>query len=277
MHAKFLNTKIIHTVLLEKSVGRDRMSVRDFSVKKTGILFLFSLLWLFLGYWIITQLFEFGDSWTPILFLLIPYLVIVSQVFGIGIKVGPTGVEVTPPPIAEKVTEVETAGSLANKLSVQISSERNELINLMTKGQFENLSQSDLNRINVSEISKYVAVYEISPLSRVLNISRITRSKYFPVIDNDETRELKGVITLSEILDYMKRGEAWVDATVDRVLSSKKPAERAFINETSKEVLLRMLKNDLTRLPVVDARNRLKGVITLKDLSDVVTKEPKTM
>jgi len=275
MHTKFFILESFIPALLKKSGGKDRMSVRDFSFKKTGILLLFSVLWLFFGYWIITQLFEFGDSWTPVLFLLIPYLVIVSQAFGIGIKASPTGVEVTPPPIAEKVTEVETAGSLANKLSVQISSERNELINLMTKGQFENLSQSDLNRINVGGISKYVAVYEISPLSRVLNISRITRSEYFPVIDNDETRELKGVITLSEILDYMKRGKSWVDATVDRVLSSKKPAERALINETSKEVLLRMLKNNLTRLPVVDARNRLKGVITLKDLSDVVTKEPR--
>lgn len=242
------------------------MSLNKLSLKEIVKLVLFSFSWLFLGYWLISQFLVFADSWIPVLFLLLPYLIIVSKVWGVAIKAGTSGVEVSP--ITEKVSKVETSKTIADKLRSEVTSEREELIQLLTKNEFERLSEENWRMIK--GIAKYIAVYTKSPISRVLLISEATNYKYFPVINDDERMELIGLVTYSQVLDYKMRNENWKDLRIENMLARKKPATRVYINESTKEALKRMLKNNLTKLPVVDARNRLKGVITLKDLSEVV-------
>ena len=127
----------------------------------------------------------------------------------------------------------------------------------------ENLTTPFFQGLNFN--TKYIAVYSNSPLERVKTISDATGYTYFPVIDNDDRRELKGVITRSQILDF----RAVEGIRVEDLLRDKKPPIRAYINEPSKQVLNRMLRNNLTRLPVVNTKNQLKGVITLKNLSKI--------
>lgn len=251
---------------MENRTGSYKLSENRVPLKEIVKLIVFSLFWLFLGYWLITQFLVFTDSWIPVLFLLIPYLVIVSKVWGVAIKAGTGGVEVSP--ITEKVSKVETPKTIADKLRSEVSSEREELIELLTKNEFERLSQENWRKIK--GIAKHIAVYSDSPLSRVNIISEATDYKYFPVIDDDKRRELKGIVTYYQVLDYKMKNRTWRDRRVKDILAGTKPAVRAYVNESTKEVLKRMLKNNLTKLPVVDARNRLRGVITLKDLSGVV-------
>lgn len=242
------------------------MSEKKFTLKEMVELVLFSLLWLFFGYWLITQFFTFSDSWIPVLFLLLPYLIIVSKVWKVSIKASPTGVEVVP--IADKVTKAETFRTIATELRSRVPSEREELIELITKGEIEQIP--DENWREIKGIAKYVAIYAHSPLSRVLAISDATNYEYFPVIDDDKRRELRGVVTRPQILGYRTGAPAdWEHIRISEILMEKKPPIRAYINEPSKEVLKRMLRNNLTRLPVVNARNQLKGVIALKDLSEI--------
>ena len=241
------------------------MSEKKFTLEEAIKLVMFSLLWFFLGYWLITQTLTFTDSWIPVLFLLLPYLIIVNKVWKVSIKAGPGGVEVTS--IAEKVTKVETFRTIATELRSRVPSEKEELIELITKGEVEQIP--DKNWREIKGIAKYVAIYVYSPLSRVLAISDATNYEYFPVIDSDERGELRGVVTRSQILGYRTENTNWENIPIREILMEKKPPMRAYINEPSKEVLKRMLRNNLTRLPVVNTRNQLKGVIALKDLSEI--------
>ena len=241
------------------------MPEKKFSSEDMFTLVLFSLLWLFLGYWLITLIFTFTDSWIPVLFLLLPYLIIVSKVWKVSIKAGTGGVEVVP--ITEKVTKAETLRTIATELRSRVPSEREELIDLITKSEFERISEENWRKIK--GIAKYVAIYTSSPISRVLAISNATNYKYFPVIDNDERRELRGVVTRSQVLGYRTVNRDWENIPIRELLMEKKPPIRAYVNEPSKEVLKRMLRNNRTRLPVVNASNQLKGVIALKNLSEI--------
>lgn len=242
------------------------MSENKLSLKKMVTLVIFSLSWLFVGYWIITQFLVFDESWIPVLFLLLPYLIIVSKLWGVAIKAGTGGLEVSP--ITERVSEVETFVTVADKLRSEVSSEREGVIQLLTKGEFEGLPKEDLRKIE--QIAKYIAVYTHSPISRVLAISNATDYEYFPVIDNDRRRELRGVVTYSQLMDYKTTNDNWEDMNIGNILAGKKSVTRVHINESTKKVLTRMLRGNFTRLPVVDARNRLKGVIALEDLAGII-------
>jgi CBS domain-containing protein len=240
------------------------MPAKKFSLEEAVYLVLFSLLWLFLGYWLMTNFFAFTDSWIPVLFLLLPYLIIVSKVWDVSIKAGTSGVEITP--VAEKVAKAETITTIATKLG-GTPSKRDQLLEIFTKENLESISEEDWGKIR--GITEYIAIYYLSPISRVLKISDLVGYEYFPVIDNDHRRELKGVVTSSKIRDFLAKNPDYRDSNIEIILTAleNEPAMRAYMNEPSEHVLERMLKNNLTRLPVVNDRNQLQGVISLKNLS----------
>jgi len=112
--------------------------------------------------------------------------------------------------------------------------------------------------------------------TRVLEAAQIMRQRHVGdlvvVDDPDDERVPLGLVTDRDIVvDVLGNGLDAATTTLASVMH--KPAVIANEGEDTGQVLERMRINGVRRIPVVDARGSLVGIVTLDDLLGVVVEE----
>ncbi len=107
-------------------------------------------------------------------------------------------------------------------------------------------------------------------IARAAGLMREAHVGDLVVVDNpDTTRSPIGVITDRDIVvEIVARGLSPTSTTLDSII--RKPVILAHEAEDTVELLERMRAHGVRRVPVVDARQRLTGIITLDDLLALV-------
>src|SRR5438874_1930357 len=106
-----------------------------------------------------------------------------------------------------------------------------------------------------------VTVHPEQPIAEALAIMQQYRISGLPVTRNGE---LVGILTNRDL-----RFEKRLDRTVDEIMTKEKlvTARPGITLESAKEILHR---HRIEKLPVVDERNRLRGLITVKDIEKAI-------
>lgn len=83
-----------------------------------------------------------------------------------------------------------------------------------------------------------------------------------PIVD--EQQRLTGIVSEHDLLTALDVGRRWEDLTAQDIMSRNPYSVR---QETTVATLIHVLKaSDLIRVPVVDARNQLIGVVARRDV-----------
>src|SRR5215470_11441986 len=113
----------------------------------------------------------------------------------------------------------------------------------------------------------FVAVNEGATVEQAIDHVRksVTEEKAFELYVVDDHRHLVGVVPLRRLLIADPRG---------RILAIRNEDVVSVSPETDREEVARLVaKYDLVSVPVVDARHRLIGTITVDDVIDIVGEE----
>ena len=202
------------------------------------------------------------DDWVIAVLLILPYIIVASKYGGLVIKLGTRGVEVNPIGIYVSERKIGRSDEIEDRFQ-QVSRYQDLIRGYIGKSALEQLEKAKWPRI-VKEF-EYVAVYPESPLERVLAIAKITGCRYFPVIEKT-TGELRGIVTYSQIIKHLQKTKQVGQSVKDILTQKSRPPVRAFVFEPAKNVLDRMMEYNLTKIPIVNERNQLVGVIKLRDL-----------
>lgn len=83
-----------------------------------------------------------------------------------------------------------------------------------------------------------------------------------PIVD--EQQRLIGVVSEHDLLTVLDRGQRWADLKAQDIMSRNPYSVR---KETTVATLIHVLKaSDLIRVPVVDAKNQLIGIVARRDV-----------
>jgi chloride channel protein, CIC family len=121
-----------------------------------------------------------------------------------------------------------------------------------------------LEKIKVSEamFRKVITVNESKTISDAESLLKSTSHRGFPVLDNNG--RLKGMITHQDIYNALKNGRG--DITVAEIMSYN--LITCYPEETLKNALEKLGKNDIGRIPVIENKEtrKLIGLITRKNI-----------
>lgn len=108
--------------------------------------------------------------------------------------------------------------------------------------------------------TKVITVSPDTTMGELKEILRINRISGAPVLDNDR---LVGIISIEDLIKALEQGDT--DAPVRDRMATKLITVRS--NESVVEAVKRFAQHKVGRLPVVDARGRLVGILTGGDIT----------
>lgn len=123
----------------------------------------------------------------------------------------------------------------------------------------------EVNRVKRSEnamIYKPITLFKHQKISDAQKLMSEYKISGFPVIDNNQ--KLIGIVTKRDI-KYKENGDMLIDEimTYNNLVTSNE-------NTTLEEAKTILLKNKIEKLPIVDENNFLLGLITIKDIDNLL-------
>ena len=113
------------------------------------------------------------------------------------------------------------------------------------------------------------------PVSRAAQIMRDEDVGSVPVVDDATTKRLVGILTDRDIvIQVIADGKNSGDVRVEEVMSRNPVTCKA--EEDIQNAMDRMSQHQIRRIPVVDGRDRLQGIISQADLATRVDRPDKT-
>lgn len=128
--------------------------------------------------------------------------------------------------------------------------------------QYPEDSAGSIMTIEYVDLKKTMTVRQAIERIKKIGIEKETIYTCY-VLDNDRT--LDGIISLRKLVTSDD------DATIESIM--KKNFMAVHTHDDQEDVALIFKKYDLMALPVIDAENRLTGIITIDDIMDVVDRE----
>src|SRR5690606_13983850 len=96
-----------------------------------------------------------------------------------------------------------------------------------------------------------------------------------PVVDDETTKHLAGILTDRDIVvNVIAAGINCADVRVEEVMTQNPVTCKA--EEDIQNAMDRMAQHQIRRMPVVDARDRLQGIIAQADMATRVDRPEKT-
>lgn len=112
-------------------------------------------------------------------------------------------------------------------------------------------------------------------VTRVAELMKRENIGSIPVIENDQTRKLIGIITDRDLaLRIVGEGRDAKSARVEAVMTRKVVACR--VDDDLQRVLEAMSKYQLRRIPIVNTENKIVGIISQADVATRVNQPAKT-
>ena len=111
-------------------------------------------------------------------------------------------------------------------------------------------------------ITEPITLKKDSILQQAVDLMQYYRISGLPVVDDDNT--LLGIITNRDIKYQTDLEQKVVDVMTKEYIITSTPDTTL---ESAKEILL---KNKIEKLPIIDANNKLYGLITIKDIDNVI-------
>lgn len=157
----------------------------------------------------------------------------------------------------DKVTESTFAVAIAQLGGIGIIH-----INMSIDEQVEQVDR--VKRSESGMISDPVTITPDRPIAEVMQVMEKFHISGIPVIDNARSRKLVGIITNRDL-----QFETAMDIKVKELMTSKNLIT-ANVGTTLKDAEKVFRKHKVEKLPVVDKRGKLKGLITIKDLRKAI-------
>jgi CBS domain-containing protein len=103
-------------------------------------------------------------------------------------------------------------------------------------------------------------------IARVATLMRDRRLGMVPVIDNLRTRRLVGVVTDHDIVVRCVARQGDLDRPVSDLMTTE-ALSSIDVDATAEDVIALMHRTGLRRIPVLDERTRVVGVVSIVDIS----------
>lgn len=131
------------------------------------------------------------------------------------------------------------------------------------KKETDLLRQEEFAAITVDRVmEKQVQSAHVHTKADVIASMMIEGFGSVPIVD--EQRRLVGIVSEHDLLMSLDRGQRWGDLSAQDVMSRNPYSVRP---ETSVGTIVHVMKtSDLIRVPVVDAHNRLIGIVARRDI-----------
>ncbi len=154
----------------------------------------------------------------------------------------------------------ELPANLVGRVLSVASAEKRETIN-----RFLNYEEDSAGSVMTAEYLSFKESMRVSDAMAHVRAKHPTRETVYVGYCIDETRRLLGVIDLVDLLF------AAPDATVGEIMN--RSVIFAYTADDRESVAEKIAKYDFLALPIVDAEERLVGIVTVDDALDVVTRE----